>query len=69
MTCIPIKDGFVCMDDDFVDLSPYGSKVWMSYHRYCGPTFYRSKACIKPIFYPSRKTWDAFGKWQKRDKP
>ena len=63
MTCIPIKDGILCMDDGPIDLLPYGAHVWMTWHPYCGPTFYRSENCIKAIEAPSKKTWDAFGKW------
>ena len=69
MACIPIKNGVVCIVDSFVDLSPFGAKVWMTYHNYCGPTFYRSKNCITPIDVPSQKTWDAFGKWAKQNNP
>jgi hypothetical protein len=65
MACVRIKDGFVCGPDDFVNLEQYGARVWMSWHHYMGPTFYRSEAAIKPIYTPSKKTWDAFGKWQK----
>lgn len=65
MTCIRVEHGFICGPDDFVDLAPFGSFVWMEWHSYHGPTFYRSKAAIKPISVPSKKTWDAFGLWQK----
>lgn len=68
MTCLKIKDGYLCMDDDFVSLEPYGAKVWMSWHHYLGPTFYRSEAAIKPIMSPSEKTWDAFERWLNRGK-
>lgn len=66
MTCCKIKDGWLCMDDDFVNLEPYGARVWMSWHHYCGPTFYRSKAALKPIISPSKKTWDAFARWMEK---
>lgn len=65
MTCLRIKDGFLCAADGVVNLEPYGAKVWMEWHRYCGPVFYRSEALLKPICTPSKKTWDAFGKWQR----
>lgn len=65
MTCTKIEHGFICGPDAFVDLSPYGAKVWMSWHHYTGPLFYRSEAAIKPIVWPSKKTWDAFEKWRK----
>lgn len=63
MGCIRIEHGFICEADDFVNLAPFGSKVWMSWHHYLGPTFYRSESAIKQIESPSKKTWDAFYKW------
>lgn len=64
MACVRIEHGFICGPDDFVDMSPFGAKVWMEWHHYLGPTFYRSEAAIKPIIVPSRKTWTAFEAWQ-----
>lgn len=63
MTCIRIEHGFVCGEDDFVDLRKYGAHIWLSWHHYHGPTFYKSKNAIKPIIVPSKKTWDAFQRW------
>lgn len=63
MTCTRIKNGVVCGPDMIVNLSAYGASVWMSWHHYMGPTFYRSESMIKPIIHPSKKTWDAFGRW------
>lgn len=54
----------VCGPDNFVSLESFGAKVWCEYHKYLGPTFYRSENAIKPIDRPSRKTWDAFQKWR-----
>lgn len=68
MTCIQIPNGIICVAQDAIDLSTYGSRVWMETHRYLGPSFFRSKACIAPIENPSRKTWHAFEAW-KRHKP
>jgi len=65
MGCIRIEYGFICGPDDFIDMVPYGAHVWMEWHHYYGPTFYRSKNRIKPIITPSKKTWTAFEKWQK----
>jgi len=53
------------MRDDVVNLAPYGARVWMAYHDYFGPTFYRSMGRIRPIEKPSRKTWAAYEEWQK----
>lgn len=68
MNCIIIEHGFICGDDDFVNLAPYGAKVWVSWHHYLGPTFYRSESAIKPIVVPSKKTWAAFEKWRENSK-
>jgi len=68
MTCIKIEYGFLCGSDDFVNLESFGAKVWMSWHHYSGPIFYRSKNAIKPIVSPSKKTWDAFELWFKQNK-
>ncbi len=67
MTCTRIEHGFLCGPDAFVNLAPLGAKVWLSWHRHMGPTFYRSEAAIKPILSPSQKTWDAFGRWYKQE--
>jgi len=64
MTCMRIEHGFLCGPDDVVNLEPFGAHVWMTWHHYMGPTFYRSESLIKPIHWPSKKTWGAFGKWQ-----
>lgn len=63
MACIQVEYGFICGPDDFVNLSPFGANIWMSWHHYHGPTFYRSESAIKTIKTPSRKTWNAFRKW------
>jgi len=63
MGCLGIKDGFICGPDKFVNLADYGAKVWMEYHNHNGPTFYRSSKAIKPIVYPSPKTWAAYENW------
>lgn len=62
MTCHKINNAIVCIND-FVSLEPYGAKVWCDFHQYLGPTFYRSESAIKPIWKPSKKTYDAFAKW------
>lgn len=63
MTCHFGNGIVICTADRFVSLEPYGAKVWCEFHNYLGPTFYRSENAIKPIEWPSRKTWDAFGRW------
>lgn len=64
MTCFKVKYGYVCGPDKIIDLSPLGAKVWMEWHNYLGPIFYRSKNMIKPIGTPSKKTWEAFERWR-----
>jgi hypothetical protein len=54
----------VCGPDAFVSLKPYDADVWLEWHNYLGPTFYRSEKALKPIQVPSRKTWAAFNKWK-----
>lgn len=65
MACHKIQPNvIVCGPDRFVDLAPYGAKVWCEYHNYLGPSFYRSEKVITEIRSPSRKTWNAFQKWR-----
>lgn len=63
MTCIAIQGGIMCVSE-LVSLEPFGSKVWLEMHQYCGPAFYRSERSTKHIENPSRKTWAAFAKWR-----
>lgn len=59
----------ICGPEPAESLEKYGAKVWVEFHPYCGPSFYRSKRCITEIRNPSKKTWDAFSKWlEARDK-
>ena len=64
MACIEIDNGIMCVSDSFVNLEPYGAKVWCDYHHYLGPVFFRSANAITEIRVPSRKTWNAFQKWR-----
>lgn len=68
MTCNFGKGIVICTADTFVNLEPYGSKVWCEFHSYTGPAFYRSESAIKVIQHPSKKTWDAFGRWYEQYK-
>ncbi len=43
MTCIPIAYGVICMSPSFRLPLSDGSRVYMEWHSYCGPTFYRDK--------------------------
>lgn len=68
MTCVRIESGFLCGPDAWLSLEPYGSRVWMSYHNYLGPTFYLGPAAKDCIKTPSNKTWAAFAKWHEERK-
>ena len=48
-----------------VDLTPYGSRVWMEFSAFSGPFFYRGQNSEQEIRSPSRKTWDAFEVWHR----
>lgn len=67
MACTPISGpgfvGFICGADRFVNLEKYGAnRIWMEWHNYLGPTFYRGK--YGPVIRtPGKKTWEAFGVW------
>ena len=70
MTCHKVKSpggrvvAIICGPDSFVNLEPYGAKVWCEDHNYIGPHFFRSENAIAEIRTPSRKTWDAYVKWR-----
>jgi len=68
VTCHPFihhgQMAIICTPDRFVNLEPFGAKVWCEYHAYLGPSFYRSESAVTEIRTPSRKTWDAFQKWR-----
>lgn len=63
MTCHFMGGAIICTADTFVNLEPYGAKIWVEYHSYTGPAFFRSQNSNKEILTPSRKTWDAFYRW------
>ena len=65
----PVFVGHISHGDHWVNLEPFGAKVWCDHHEYLGPTFYRSEAAINVIETPSRKTWKAFEKWRESLKP
>lgn len=53
----------VCsFSEAFVDMRPYGAAVWMEFHHYIGPVFYRSKRGMDPM-EPGKKCWEAYEKW------
>lgn len=48
----------------FVDMRPFGAAVFMEFHHYLGPTFFRSARSDRPI-NPGAKCWAAYEKWSK----
>lgn len=68
MACTRIKGrgftGWICGADYFVNLEPFGAKVWCEFHHYLGPHFFRSEKANIEIANPSRKTWKAFEAWR-----
>jgi hypothetical protein len=43
MTCYRIPNGFVCVSPSYRLRLEDGAHVFMAWHHYCGPTFYRDK--------------------------
>lgn len=43
MTCIRIGDGFICVSPFYRLRLEDGGYVYMDWHSYCGPTFYKDK--------------------------
>lgn len=43
MTCIKINNGFVCISPFFRLRLEDGEYVYMAWHSYCGPTFFKDK--------------------------
>lgn len=77
MACIPFSTenspygtigpvvGFVCMDDYYGRLHVGSKYVWVSHHRYCGPTFYSDSQMTKMIWPEDENDpiWPAFSAW------
>lgn len=49
MTCIRIEHGFICAGDFYRLRLLDGRYVFMAWHSYCGPDFYKDKYLNKPI--------------------
>lgn len=69
MTCIRIPGGIMC-------INPHGrlklgnKYVWVEFHEYCGPTFYRDQAWTK-LYEPADENdpiWPLFSEWLKKYK-
>jgi len=65
MACIPITNfGFICTNT-FGRLHVGNKYVWVEYHHYCGPTFYKDYNCTKPYDpdYKNDPVWTVFQQW------
>lgn len=49
MTCVRIPGGIVCLSPFFRLRLADGSCVFMEWHNYCGPTFFRDRAARRMI--------------------
>lgn len=68
MPCIRIGNAILTVAPERVSLKTYGSNVWMEYHHFLGPTFFRSPRSETELV-AGRKIWDAFYKWQEEHDP
>lgn len=62
MACNFFSGGVYCTADAMINLRPYGSSVWMEWHNYLGPSFFRGKHSNSDM-QAGRKTWKAFELW------
>lgn len=49
MTCIRMHSAIVCVSPCFRLPLADGGRVYMDWHSYCGPTFYRDRALMRDI--------------------
>lgn len=49
MTCIRIPGGIMCVSPFYRLPIEDGTHVFMDWHHYCGPTFYRDKNALRQI--------------------
>ena len=68
MPCIPIPSGgFVCTSN-WGRLKLVNKYIWVEYHRYCGPTFWRDANC-NDVYEPTDENdpiWPLFDRWIKK---
>jgi len=47
-----------------------GKRIYMTFHNYCGPSFYKDKWHNEQVNYddypPEHKLWEHFGRWHKK---
>lgn len=63
MTCIRMGLSMICMSPDYRLRLSDGGYVFMSWHPYCGPMFYKDKALNREIedWYENTLICDALG--------
>jgi len=69
MPCIKLPNMIICRTSGFVRLRLSDATcVFMEFHDYLGPTFFRDKECRREIvmWYANEKIIDAFEWFQKR---
>lgn len=49
MTCIRIPNGIICVSPFYRLPLEDGTRIYMDWHHYCGPTFYRDKLCNRVV--------------------
>lgn len=49
MTCIRFSGGIICISPFYRLRLADGTCVFMEWHQYCGPTFFRDRACRRLI--------------------
>jgi len=49
MTCVPYQGSFICCASVFRLRLFDGTYVFMDFHHYCGPTFYKDRLCTREI--------------------
>ena len=71
MTCIPFNTrgsrGFICVN--YWGRLHVGDKyIWVSFHQYCGPSFFTDADMSKP-YWPEDENdpvWPEFAKWMEK---
>lgn len=67
MTCINFGSGIVCVNP-WGRLTVGNRYVWVDFHEYCGPSFYKDSAMQK-VYDPADENdpvWPEFDKWLKK---
>lgn len=65
MTCIRIPNGIICVNP-WGRLHVGNRYVYVSFHEYCGPSFYTMKNGEEVVYWPEDENdpvWPEFSKW------